>query len=37
MTWDATNDKGLAVSAGMYFYSLEFDDIAKTKKMLFIK
>tara|TARA_Y100000748_G_scaffold231539_1_gene195563 strand:- start:129 stop:575 length:447 start_codon:yes stop_codon:yes gene_type:complete len=37
MVWDATNDKGLAVSAGMYFYSLEFDDIAKTMKMLLIK
>jgi len=37
MTWDATNDKGLAVSAGIYFCSLEFDDIAKTMKMLLIK
>ena len=35
--WDATNDKGLAVSAGVYFYSLESDDIAKTMKMLLIK
>ena len=37
MTWDATNNKGLAVSAGIYFYTLEFDDIAKTMKMLLVK
>jgi len=37
MVWDATNDKGLAVSAGMYFYRLEFDDVVKTMKMLLVK
>ena len=37
MVWDATNDKGLAVSAGMYFYRLEFNDVVKTMKMLLVK
>ena len=37
MVWDATNDKGLAVSAGVYFYRLEFDDVVKTMKMLLVK
>ena len=35
--WDATNDKGLAASAGMYFYTLESNGLAQTKKMLLIK
>ncbi len=35
--WNATNDQGLKVSSGVYFYQLQTDDRIMTKKMLFIK
>jgi len=35
--WDATNDKGESVSAGMYFYTIESDKFRDTKKMIFLK
>lgn len=35
--WDATNDKGQPVSAGMYFYRLQAGDYTETNKMLYLK
>ena len=35
--WDATNDQGKQVSAGMYIYRIEIGDLKQSKKMLFIK
>ena len=35
--WDATNDQGKQVSAGMYIYRIEIGDFKQSKKMLFIK
>tara|TARA_B100001250_G_scaffold163400_2_gene140486 strand:- start:5572 stop:7752 length:2181 start_codon:yes stop_codon:yes gene_type:complete len=35
--WDATNQKGQAVSAGVYLYSIETNDFRDTRKILFLK
>ncbi len=35
--WDGTNDFGISVSAGVYFYQLRADDYGQTKKMIFLK
>ena len=35
--WDGTNDLGISVSAGVYFYQLRADDYGQTKKMIFLK
>jgi len=35
--WDATNDKGESVSAGMYFYTIQAGDFRQTKKMVLLK
>ena len=35
--WNATNDQGSQVSAGMYFYQLRTNDFVKTKKMILLK
>ena len=35
--WDATNNQGKQVSAGMYIYRIEIGDLKQSKKMLFIK
>lgn len=37
VVWDATNDFGQAVSAGMYFYTLNTSEGSLTQKMLLIK
>ena len=37
MTWNATNDYGVQVSAGMYFYQLRTSEFVKTKKMILLK
>lgn len=44
LTWDATNDRGLEVATGMYFYRLEAQPIkegekpfVQVRKMLFVK
>ena len=37
IVWDATNDQGSMVSAGMYFYAIEAGDFRKTKKMILLK
>ena len=35
--WDGTNDKGVSVSTGMYFYTLNTGSHSAMKKMLFLK
>ena len=35
--WNATNNKGQSVSAGVYLYSIEAGDFRKTKKMILLK
>ena len=37
IVWNATNDYGSQVGAGMYFYQLRTDDFVKTKKMILLK
>ena len=35
--WDATNEAGLSVATGVYFYELKYQDIVKVKKMLLLR
>ena len=35
--WDATNNAGESVSAGMYVYSIQSGDFRRTKKMILLK
>ena len=35
--WNATNDQGQPVSAGVYLYSIETEDFRQTKKMILLK
>ena len=35
--WNATNNKGELVSAGVYLYSIETKDFRQTKKMILLK
>jgi hypothetical protein len=35
--WDATNNQGYHVSAGVYLYSIEAGDFRQTKKMILLK
>ncbi len=35
--WNATNNEGQPVSAGVYLYSIEAGDFRNTKKMMFLK
>ena len=35
--WDATNNQGELVSAGVYLYSIEAGDFSQTKKMILLK
>ena len=37
ITWDATNDFGQSVSAGMYFYRISAGDFHSVKKMILLK
>ena len=37
VNWNATNDQGFPVSAGMYFYQIQTNEFVKTKKMLLLK
>ncbi|MBM4160364.1 MAG: T9SS type A sorting domain-containing protein [Ignavibacteria bacterium] len=37
VTWDATNDKGVPVATGVYFYQLRAGDLTKTQKLLLIR
>ena len=35
--WNATNDKGFQVSAGLYLYTIQAGEFRKTKKMVLLK
>ena len=35
--WDGTNNKNEAVAGGVYFYTLEVEELRQTKKMLLLK
>ena len=35
--WDATNNQGEPVSAGVYLYKIQAGDFADTKKMILLK
>jgi len=35
--WDATNDLGQQVGAGVYLYQLQTKNFVKTRKMVFLK
>ena len=35
--WDATNNYGKRVSAGVYLYKIQADDFSQTKKMILLK
>jgi len=35
--WDATNDYGKPVSAGIYLYQIQVSDYMQTKKMVLLK
>ena len=35
--WNATNNLGQEISAGVYLYRIEFGNFSETKKMIFIK
>ena len=37
LTWNATNDLGAPISAGVYLYQLQTDGYVKTKKMILLK
>jgi len=37
VTWNATNDFGQQVSAGVYFYQLQSKEFVKTRKMILLK
>ena len=37
VVWNAINNQGLPVSAGVYFYSIESGEFIRTKKMILIK
>jgi len=37
LTWGATNDLGVPVSAGVYLYQLQAEGFVKTKKMILLK
>jgi flagellar hook assembly protein FlgD len=35
--WDATNDLGQPVSAGMYIYTIQAGEFRQTRKMVLLK
>ena len=37
VVWDATNDYGKPVSAGIYLYQIHVDNYIQTKKMVLLK
>ena len=37
LTWNATNDYGDPVGAGVYLYQLQAKDFVKTRKMILLK
>ena len=37
LQWNGTNERGLQVSTGIYFYTLQVGEYSQTRKMMFIK
>ena len=37
VTWNATNDLGAQVGAGVYLYQLQTKEFVKTRKMILLK
>ena len=37
ITWNSTNQKGQALSAGVYLYQMISEDFVKTRKMILLK
>jgi flagellar hook assembly protein FlgD len=37
ITWNATNDLGQPVSAGMYIYTIQAGEFRQTRKMVLLK
>ena len=37
LSWDGKNSLGMQVSAGLYFYQLNFKNISQTKKFIYLK
>jgi hypothetical protein len=37
VNWDGTNNAGLALSTGVYYYTIKADEFSETKKMMLIK
>ena len=37
LVWKGTNEKGLAVSSGIYFYRLKTENVTKVKRMVLLK
>jgi len=37
ITWDGTDERGIRVTSGVYFYRLETEGYSKTRKMLLLK
>jgi hypothetical protein len=37
VTWDAKNNRGLLVPAGVYLLTVEVDNAKQTKKMILLK
>jgi flagellar hook assembly protein FlgD len=35
--WNATNDEGMPVSAGLYLYTIQTGEFKQTKKMVLLK
>ncbi|MCA9734280.1 T9SS type A sorting domain-containing protein, partial [candidate division KSB1 bacterium] len=36
LTWDGTNDKGLSVASGIYFYRMQTKDFQSMKKLVLV-
>jgi hypothetical protein len=37
VAWNGTDDRGRAVSSGVYFYRIETEGFAATRKMMLVK
>ena len=37
LQWDATNQSGMPISAGLYIYTIQAGEFNQTRKMIFLK